>query len=458
MHNFSNRYIKQLVSAALLFAASSSILVAYAGEAARVVFVSGKSEVAGVAAVLDAVVQEGNEITTGADGYVYLKTIDHGFLILRPNTKARIVTYHVDSKEPVNTRIKLELLNGVARSISGDAVKLARQNFRFNTPVAAIGVRGTDFTVFTNQDTSRVTVLTGGVIVTGFGGSCAPQGTGPCEGSAGQELFARQQGQLLQISKGQVKPLLLNSNGAAPDVISPPRIDEPAAKIGANVSAGATAPNAIAGDVNLDPQKALALTQALTPPKPPTPPAPTVPPIISPPAVDPLKDSVIWGRYASILGRAPTINVKQQQDAQAVSVANSEIFILFQAKGSEWRVPTSGSMSFSLNNSEAFIKNESQGVYTAANIENAKLQLDFANAKFSTAFDLISSDKERFALQSQGGISSDGRLDGNNQFSYPTNMAVSGVVTAEKGGTAAYYFQSRLDKDHLASGITYWGK
>ena len=460
MPNFSNRFIQQLASAALIFAASSLILVAHAGEAARVVFVSGKSDVDGLAAVLNAAVQEGNEITTGADGYVYLKTIDNGFLILRPNTKARIVTYHVDNKDPINTRIKLELLNGVARSISGDAVKLARQNFRFNTPVAAIGVRGTDFTVYTNQDTSRVTVLSGGVIVAGFGGACAPQGTGPCEGMASQELFARQQGQLLQISKGQAKPLLLNSNGAAPDVVSPPRIDEPAAKTSGNPSASATAPNAIAGDVNLDPQKAVALTQALTPPKPPTP-TPTLPPVpvvISPPAVDPLKDSIIWGRYASILGQAPTINVKQQQDAQATSVANSEIFILFQAKGTEWRVPTSGNMSFALSNSEAYIKNESQGVYTAAAIENAKLQLDFANAKFTTAFDLISSNKERFALQSQGGISSDGRLDGNNQFSYPTNMAVSGVVTAEKGGTAAYYFQSRLDKDRLASGITYWGK
>src|SRR5471032_2047476 len=155
---------------------------ALGAEAGKVVFVTGQVQIANHAALLDGAVQEGDEISTGADGYVYMKTIDSGFLILRPNSRARVTTYHIDLQQPANTRVKLELLSGVARSISGLSVKKAREHFRFNTPVAAIGVRGTDFIVYTDQQTSRVAVVSGGVIVSGFAGACGPDGGGPCEG------------------------------------------------------------------------------------------------------------------------------------------------------------------------------------------------------------------------------------------------------------------------------------
>src|SRR6202008_1200156 len=103
-------------------------------------------------------VQEGDELVTGADGYIYVKTVDSGFLVLRPNSRARIVTYRIDAANPANSQVKFELLKGVARSITGQGIKQARQNFRFNTPVAAIGVRGTGFVVRTNEQTSFVTV------------------------------------------------------------------------------------------------------------------------------------------------------------------------------------------------------------------------------------------------------------------------------------------------------------
>ncbi|MGH8856186.1 MAG: FecR family protein, partial [Telluria sp.] len=210
---------------ALAFAAQ-----AYAAEAGKVIFAAGSAKVADKAGAEGTPVQEGALLTTGKDGFLYVKTIDNGLFILRPNTKAKIVAYHVDAKNPANTRIKLELISGIARSKSGEAVKLARQNFRFNTPVAAIGVRGTDFTVYTDQETSRVAVLTGGVVMSGFEGGCRPEGGGPCEGAASRELFATQRGQLLQVKRGTTAPQLLQSNGAGPDQVSPPRPDEPVAK------------------------------------------------------------------------------------------------------------------------------------------------------------------------------------------------------------------------------------
>ena len=61
-------------------------------------------------------------------------------------------------------------------------------------------------------------------------------------------------------------------------------------------------------------------------------------------------------------------------------------------------------------------------------------------------------------MNAQGNISADGKLLGNSQFMAPTNMAVSGVITQEKGGTASYLFQRRLDDNRQTYGVTYWSK
>ena len=417
-------------------------------EAARVVFVAGKADLAGRPAMLNAAVLEGASIKTGADGYVYLKTVDNGFLILRPNSEARIASYRVDRADPSNTHIKLELLSGVARSISGDAVKQARQNFRFNTPVAAIGVRGTDFTVYTTQQTSRVSVMSGAVVVSGFNSSCAPQGSGPCEGAASAELFARQQGQLLQVNKNQAQPQLLNGTGLAPDGVSPPRPDEPGGKSGANgnASPGISALN----EANLDLNKGRSIPPSDGHSTPPSDGAGnSTQPVVA--------SNIIWGRWTEVLGQAATLDMKKIGDSQAMSVAMNNYYALFQTKNTEWQVPTSGSLGFALSTSQAVVFDETKNSFSAATLENARLQLDFAKARFSTGFDLVAG-QERFALQAQGTISSAGLLAGESQFNRPTNMVVNGVVVSEKGGTAAYLFQSRLDDSRLVSGVTLWGK
>src|SRR6476619_1062312 len=86
--------LRAVVVATVLALSSAAALAAEAG---RVVFVVGKAEVGARAAVVDAAVQEGDQLSTGADGYIYMKTVDQGFLILRPNSRARIAAYHVDA-------------------------------------------------------------------------------------------------------------------------------------------------------------------------------------------------------------------------------------------------------------------------------------------------------------------------------------------------------------------------
>lgn len=445
---------------------------AYAEDAGHAVFVSGKVEMGGKAVALNSAITEGAELSTGGDGYLYIKTVDNGFFILRPNSRARIATYHVDHANPANTRIKLELIDGVARSISGEAVKLARQNFRFNTPVAAIGVRGTDFVVYTTQETSRITVISGGVVVSGFASGCSPQGFGPCEGGTSAELFARQQGQLMQITKDQAKPQLLQSNGSAPDVIAPPRPDEPSGKSNGtggvpSASAAPSSPstpttpatglNAAAAPGNgssstdvLDAQRIEELRRAIAN----SPGTPVTQPVVTPPSPVPEPNQIIWGRWATVLGQAPTINVNQYFSTEKVIDVNS-YFALFRLKNVEWRAPTSGVWGFALNDSEAYITNQTTNSVSVAKVQNATLNIDFTSSSFATNFDLLSGN-ETFKRHAEGRVYADGQFANADRVN--SSAVVNGVLTNQNGGSAAYTFQSRIDDNRTANGITIWGR
>jgi hypothetical protein len=433
---------------------------ARADEAGRVVFVTGQAHGGGHALVLGDAVQEGDELDTGADGYIYMRTIDNGLLILRPESRARIVAYHVDKDVPENTRVKMELLSGVARSVSGQAVKKARQNFRFNTPVAAIGVRGTDFTVYTNAETSRVTVLSGAIIVSGFGGACLPGGSGPCEHSASRELSAKQVGQMLQIQRGQAQPTMLNNGNLAPDAITPPRPDEPSAK-----STGVSPVPSATDVVNLDAEKtelllhsSLVKTTASVPPVNVT--TPVDPPAVVPPSlpVQPASE-VVWGRWTAVLKEGVSIDTVALSKQGALPIAQNGYFAIYRTPGTIAPLPQQGTVGFALQQSEALIYDQSSFVISPASLQNGKMNIDFGKSTFNTSFDLVNiNNTERFNLQSQGVIGRDGQMTGDSQFSHPTNMTVNGVVNNNSGGpTANYIFSSRLDNNRVASGITYWG-
>jgi hypothetical protein len=465
-----NTMLRQLIIIASL---AASAQLAYAAEAGKVIYVAGSAAVADRAAALGAAVQEGDMLTTGADGYVYVKTVDNGLFILRPNTRARIAAYHVDAANPANTRIKLELLNGVARSRSGEAVKLARQNFRFNTPVAAIGVRGTDFTVFTDQDTSRVAVISGGITVSGFSGGCLPEGSGPCEGAASRELSATQKGQLLQIQRGKV-PQLLQGGSLSPDVIAPPRADEPITKTAG--STGGSAPAEPSLDAKKSENLLLAsaqvppvVTPTPTPPAPaptpepaplpeptPLPPATTPPPVVEvvvppPPVIVPGRE-ITWGRFQPVLDLPATTTIRKDG---AERLAFNEYFALFRAQaGTPYVAPERGEVGFALNASQAFVRDMTTQAVTPATLENGQLRVDFGSREFATSFDLLTSQAQRYNMRAEGTVGSDGRLYGNSQFQKPTNMTVNGVLGPNNDAT--YLFNGNIDVSRIATGVTYW--
>lgn len=455
----------RLLGCALLLVLTAAGGAAAAGEAGRIVFVSGEVTTGNKAAVLGEAVLEGDEIVTGKAGYVYLKTIDDGLLILRPASRARITAYHIDSENPQNTRVKLELLSGVARSVSGKGVKAARQNFRFNTPVAAIGVRGTDFTVFTDQQISNVTVLSGAIVVSGFSGSCAPGGVGPCEHAASRELAAGQLGQMLQVKSGQAEPKLISAGGVAPDAVAPPRPDEPTAK------SATSSPSASVGETSLDPRKADSLLQQVrvttnvpsgpgggsepSVPAVPEVPITNTPEVVAPPPPPQPSSEIVWGRWAAVAGKGANVVASEQAAKGSQRIATNQYYAIYRTKGADWQAPTQGSASFAMRQGEAVVQNNATGVITSATLENGKLQVDFGKATFATSFDLLTG-AERFKFNSTGAVARDGQLGGSATNGSTINMNVNGILGAKDD--AAYLFYSRLDAARVANGVTYWGK
>jgi len=413
--------------------------MAWAGDAARVVFVAGGVWAAERPLRTGDFVREGEPLRTGADGYLYLETADKGFFILRPGSVGEITTYQIDAADPSKTRIKLELRSGVARHISGQAVKSARQHFRFNTPVAAVGVRGTDFTVYANADTTRISVLSGGVVVSPFTDGCTVAAFGPCEGASSRELFANKVGQVLQIMRGQT-PVFLQGVDASPDNVVPPRPDEPSTKTSLKaVTPGSAISNngILNGGASLDPIKTSLITEI----------ASTLPP--APP-------QLIWGRWQPLLDQSIQLQVNTQA-ADYELIATNSYFAIMRHKSVNWQAPVQSSLGFSLQSAQATVFNEKTRQVSLAGVENGQLQLNFAQSTFFTQFDLTTNQGERIALQNTGQISSDGRLYGGLQILRPNNMDVRGTLSGDNL-SAAYLFQSRLDSKRVASGLTTWGR
>lgn len=444
-----------------------------AAEAGKVIFVAGAAQVVDRKAAEGDAVLEGELLQTGGDGFLYVKTADNGLFILRPNTKARIVAYQIDTVNPNNTRVKLELISGVARAKSGDAVKRARQNFRFNTPVAAIGVRGTDFTVFTDATTSRVSVLSGGVIVSGFGDGCRPEGGGPCEGARSRELSAAQRGQLLQIQHGASAPQLLNGTSVVPEqpttpagapLAAGPGRDGPGSHVDTNVDIKKS--EKLVENVSSQLPKPPPVTDPLTPlpdPAMPVTPVTPVPEVPMPPVVTPVEPPVpvrqagiLWGRWQRVTGPAADFILDHEMAKnQLVGVQGN--FAILRTPGQTYVVPERGGMGFKLANSEAYIYTSYGSTYSAAaaTLSNGKLDVDFGKRSFATSFDLEGK-SESFNFRADGVLGADGTLYGDRADGRTGRMNVQGLLSNDKGGKAAYIFDGRIDDRRTVNGGTYW--
>lgn len=98
-----------------------------------------------MATAVGAPLHEGDVITTGPQGELHVEMVDGGYLAARPGAHIRIVAYHLSGS--ADDRSWLELIKGGMRFVTGWVARSHPRAYRLKTPVATIGIRGTDFEV-----------------------------------------------------------------------------------------------------------------------------------------------------------------------------------------------------------------------------------------------------------------------------------------------------------------------
>lgn len=94
----------------------------------------------------------GDTITTSARSQAQLRMVDNAFVSIKPETTFRIEDYRQSATKKEDNVSQFELLKGGFRAITGQIGKRNQAGYQLKTPVATMGIRGTDYVVALCQD------------------------------------------------------------------------------------------------------------------------------------------------------------------------------------------------------------------------------------------------------------------------------------------------------------------
>ena len=397
----------------------------------------------------------GDFVQTEPNGHVHIRFVDNALVSVRPDSRLEIVRYEYNRANPSLSTVKFSLEEGVTRSISGDAARTAREQFRLNTPIAAIGVRGTDFVVSATQDSVRALVNEGTIVLAPYSAECAAEAFGPCAVNA-VELSGNSEQMLgfdIGSSAPEVLPAVHETNPGALRADVDGAVDEATeaeeeisgaseayleGTAGDRVSAGLANLNAATSDPAPDPAPE---------------PVPEAEPDFTPEVpfgeVENNERQMVWGRWGAGKGDLERITYAYEAASQgrAVAVGNLE-YALFRPDPEGSNVNAGlGTVEFDLTAAQAFYRNGGNTV--AMQVSDGELSINFERNVFSTGLTL-NHDMTGTVL-----FSADGRVYDGGFFRMNDNgRQVSGAVTLD-GSEAGYRFQQQLEQGSV-SGLTLW--
>ncbi len=416
------------------------------GEVTFVIGVARRFDAAGEAIVVARGMQVNvaDRIETEAGGHVHLRFVDGAFVAIRPESRLRIDEYRFDRANPHNSAVRFTLEQGVVRSITGEAGKLAKDRFRLNTPIAAIGVRGTDFVVLADRDTVRATVNSGAIVLAPLGQGCVAESFGPCATGAALGLSADMGQTMVEYQRRATAPRLIaiGRDLIGPDQAVPPAPQEPRDSV-RGAASETQASTLVASASAAAPKPAPAPVPEPVPPPAPPPPAPP------PPAPPP---SLIWGRYVQTPLPEDTMTA-----AYATASAGREITVgdtyygLFRTPGSSPTVaPGLGLVDFTLKGGQARFT-DTAGAVSAAKVDGGWLRVDFDASHFWTGLQMSGPVGGSTILNADGVVRDDG------VFTSRTSAGIVAGATSLDGKEAGYLFERYVPKGTY-SGITLWGR
>jgi hypothetical protein len=388
-------------------------------------------------------VRVGDRIETSANGHVHMRFVDNAAVSVRPQSSLEVQSYHFDPLRPELNEVRLRVEKGTSRSISGAATDLDKSRFRLNTPIAAIGVRGTDFIVQADAAGVRATVSDGAIAMGALGGDCSASGLGPCAGA--KELSADMGRLMAEVRANDQSTRLVPAVDLSVADAGSRRArgtDNPAQSLSEAraLSLAAAEPTGLEAQRGNDRAAAELLTLA----------AVRVPDLNRP---SDLSGQLIWGRWA--IGAAENENLSVPfalaRLGRHVTVGDSQMG-LFRADqsvpGQLFGDTLQGTVEMNLNRASASYEIGSE-VQTAG-ISASNLTIDFTRRTFATALNLFSAGGVQGELRASGAIRADGLFTVRDSEQY-----VSGALSLD-GKEAGYLFE-RSAGGGLFRGRTLWG-
>lgn len=388
----------------------------------------------GQAAMRGVSIRAGDRVETAAGGHVHIRFVDGGLVSVRPLSRLLIEAYRNNSNREL-AAIKFRLEEGVMRSITGEWGEAHRDRFRLNTPVAAIGIKGTDFVVKAGQANTFASVATGAIVMAPLEGPCA-QALGPCAGNQSVLLSAEMTGMMLELQRqnGHTTPRLVP---AVDLLVSQGRGDarRPVAAVNGSAELTGLAEKPPVGDSDALSRLAENSAGAATPP--------------ASKSLKWLHNAFDWNVPANSFSQRYS---EALADGRKAVIGN--LFItLYRDESTQAVFPVTGAATLALKNASATYIQPVAYSRPAENvaISGATLNVDFTRATFATRMDLASPSLGRTEFAASGNISK------NGLFVAPAaGQNLAGAFSLD-GREAGYQFAKTLPGGQL-SGITLWGR
>lgn len=394
-----------------------------------------------------------DRVVTEANGHVHIRFADDALVSVRPDSLLEIERYDFNAANPEQSSIKLNLVEGVTRAISGKGAHAARERFRLNTPIAAIGVRGTDFVVSATDESVRALVNEGAIVVAPFSNDCLASNFGPCAVNAVE--LTQESLQVVQMDGRTPLPRLV----PAADERGPLNREE----VEVADAAGKAEDKAVGTDVYLESvtsrKVALVASNVTLPPV--TPPA-LLPPAVAAPdftpgapvvAADVASEKLVWGRYANLDGQGVAERISTTYELASAGreiTVGDNVYGLFRTENGTKRIaPDLGVVSFGLDSAQAFYHSGSGVV--AMQVNSGNLKIDFSENSFATDLGLSHNSTGKVDFSATGRI-----YDGGYFYSNTDTQRMAGAVSLD-GAEAGYFFEKQL-LDGSVQGLTLWDK
>jgi hypothetical protein len=387
---------------------------------------------------------------------VLISFIDDASVSVRQDSQLEILNYQYDANKPEESRVKFNLVHGVTRAISGKAAKAAREQFRLNTPIAAIGVRGTDFVVSATDSTTQAQVNEGIIVLAPFSANCSTDSFGPCfansvelngesmemialdDSGSNPRVLPAAQNRGSEVLQEEVKTLLA-SNVTSESETNDELFTEEAFVEEANSTQ-------VVVDTTAGNDTTTTMVAGISDPI-----VPDFTPEVPATALVFDESQLVWGRFSQGNGDAERITLTLAEasiNRETTIVDPSLDYGLFRREGEERQVDRGlGVVNFALSSAQAFY-NSSTGV-VAMQVLDGSLGIDFQQNSFATELNLDHSLTGQIDFIAAGSL-----FDGGFFRSRDDTQRLGGAVSFD-GSEAGYYFERQLE-DGSIDGLTLW--